>query len=557
MYFKNVKRWLSLIAAAAIVLGLVACGQGGAATTTTAPAQTPSVDASESADQPSEPAGSEPDDASASQPSFDNVTITAMIFDRSNAPEGQGTVVDNRWTKYVNEEMNKMGVSVEFIPVPRSEEGTKVPTMVSTQSAADLMMTYDYAMVRKFYEDGGLHQLGDVLEQYGQDLKAYLGEDCLAIGRNDKGEQFAIPARRATTASTNFFIRKDWLDKLNLEIPETIDEFYDAMTAFKEQDPGGIGSERVIASSVGLASRIFPKAFFTKMDDIKYYQIHAFSGLSGLCYADRENGLEYFKFRNKMYHEGLMDKEFFTSKNFSQKEKEFAVAGQLGFWEYDVSGNVDTLRGGILQNLKQNVPDAELVAMKPLKNKHDGVVYNPAYPISGAMVFMPLTAKSPEAAMAYLNFLGGEGGFTLFHGIEGEHFDYQDGVPVVKDAEYNADSKDWLRHDIFLVGNQGYYKTEEDFIAATAKELPGWEQYVIDNYNDAIFGTRMPDPTYTSPTQTQQAANVGKVFDDYAVKMVTESPDLVEATFNTMISELEKYEIVKIIEERTEFINAN
>ena len=49
---------------------------------------------------------------------FDNVTITVELFDRSNAPDGN-TLTDNRWVEYVNQEMNKVGINVEFVGVPR------------------------------------------------------------------------------------------------------------------------------------------------------------------------------------------------------------------------------------------------------------------------------------------------------------------------------------------------------------------------------------------------------------------------------------------------------
>ncbi len=60
---------------------------------------------------------------------FDNVTIKVEVFDRSNAPDGS-TVTDNRWTQYINQEMNKVGINVEFVAVPRSEEFTKLQTMM-------------------------------------------------------------------------------------------------------------------------------------------------------------------------------------------------------------------------------------------------------------------------------------------------------------------------------------------------------------------------------------------------------------------------------------------
>lgn len=36
-------------------------------------------------------------------------------------------------------------------------------------------------------------------------------------------------------------IRQDWLDKLGLEMPATIDEYHDVLVAFRDQDPNGNG----------------------------------------------------------------------------------------------------------------------------------------------------------------------------------------------------------------------------------------------------------------------------------------------------------------------------
>lgn len=36
-------------------------------------------------------------------------------------------------------------------------------------------------------------------------------------------------------------INKTWLDKLGLKVPDTIDELYNVLKAFKERDPNGNG----------------------------------------------------------------------------------------------------------------------------------------------------------------------------------------------------------------------------------------------------------------------------------------------------------------------------
>ncbi len=472
------------------------------------------------------------------------VTISAMLFDRGNVPEGQGTITDNMWTKWINEQMAEKNITVEFVPVPRSEEVTKVNTMMASGTAADIMMSYYPDQIQQYYEDGGLYDVAPYIDGAPQ-LKEYLGESVLNASKLPSGEMFGVFARRSTTGNINCFIRTDWLEALDMEVPTTVDELYEVLTAFKQQDPGGVGSEKVVAMVAGNALKF---AFLSETLDQESYNINS----PYLEYAD-EGYREYMRFRNKCYNEGLMDPEYFTSKNFSQKEKELCVSGQLGYWEYDVNGNVDNLRGGLLQNLKQNIPTADFVAIDPMKNVNNGEIYTPNYSETGAVVFLPKTAKDPEACFEYLDFLAGEGGFTVFHGFEGEHFEFVDDVPVVIDAEKNATEKDWIRHDLFLVGNQGYYKTEEDFMAATSKELPGYEEYVIDNYTKAGIGIRMHAPIYTSPTQVEQTTNLTKVKEKYEVEVTTCSPDQFDAIYDQWMAEMEKYDVQKILDERAEY----
>ncbi len=124
--------------------------------------------------------------------------------------------------------------------------------------------------------------------------------------------------------------------------------------------------------------------------------------------------------------------------------------------------------------LQSTDPKADVISIPPIKNDNDGEIYNKNYPINGAYLFVPKSAKNVEAAVTYLDWLGTkEGGFTIFHGFEGEHFKYDDaGVPCVLDASYNTKDKDWTRHDLFIIGNQGYYKTADEFAQATSKECP-------------------------------------------------------------------------------------
>ena len=482
---------------------------------------------------------------------FDNVTITVELFDRSNAPDGS-TITDNKWTKYVNEQMNKVGINVEFVPVPRWDEVTKMQAMVASQTAPDLTLTYTYAYAEDYYNQGGTWDLSEFVDGADQalNMKKYLGEEVMNIGRNAEGNLYGIVAKRATTAKSNFFIRKDWLDKLGLGIPTNPDELYNALDKMVHENPDGkTGTAGAIIWNGWNLKQVFSKL---ASDPVKF----AVSGGGEDVIQDYyDPGMyDYYQFLNKLYNAGILHQEYYNLAEDDFKSE--IVTGNLGFCEYSVNGNVDVLRGSLLKTLKENVPDADFVSIPQFKNVNDGQVYSAAYGAGGLIAFCPKTASEEvvEACMTYLDWMcTTDGGFVLYHGFEGEHYNMTDGVPVVIDAEYNAKDKDWIRTDIFIVGNQGYFETVDAFNKCTSKEAPGFEDYVIQNYEYALAGNLNHDSSYTSPSTSDLITDLNIAKDDYQVKMITCSPDEFDEMYNEYMAELKDVGIDTIIAEREEY----
>lgn len=480
---------------------------------------------------------------------FEDTKLTVMVYDRNSAPNGV-TATNNRWTEYINQEMNKVGISVEFVAVPRSDDEQKVQTMMAAGTAPDIVMSYNSTMVEDYYKRGGTFDLSPYVDGEDQvkNLKAYVGEDVIDMGRNKEGALWGIPAKRSITSRTNMFIRKDWLDKLEMEVPTTTDELYTVLKAFKENNPDGREDVIPFASFNirGLYQDVLSMAFMKIVDTEENFNIHE----PYPVYSD-DGFVEYMRFLNKLYNEGLMDPEYYAAGDGGQVRNEQFVNGQLGFYVYNVNGSVDSMRGSLLQNLKANYPDADVISIPPLKNVYDGKQYNDGYQKKGAYVFIPQTCKNPEAAVTYLDWLATkEGGFTLFHGFEEEHYIEEDSIPIVKDAAYNAVDKDWIRHDLFLIGNQGYYVSEEDFIKASSKEIPGYEQYVTDNYNNGIMGEVRRESGYISPLQVEKASDLGLVGDEYNVESITCSPEEFDQNIANYRAALDDCGMEEILKER-------
>lgn len=285
-----------------LAVSLVGCGSQ--------PDESPSGSAGSEVNQPVQSAGGEEGETPSGEASkyqttygsktFDNVTITVELFDRSNAPDGS-TITDNKWTEYVNQEMNKVGINVEFVPVPRWDEVTKMQSMVAGKTAPDLTLTYTYAYAEDYFNQGGIWDLSEFVDGADQalNMKEYLGQEVLDIGRNAEGKLYGIVAKRATTAKSNTFIRKDWLDELGLSVPTTPDELYNVVEQMTKSNPDNRSD---------ILGMIIWNAWNLRM---------AFSKIAGdptaVEIASTEDAIQdyydegmrdYYRFMNKMYNNG-------------------------------------------------------------------------------------------------------------------------------------------------------------------------------------------------------------------------------------------------------------
>lgn len=145
------KRLLAMVLATVMVMGAGACGANDqdstdngadASETETQSGQAEAPGETDEAEAPKE-SGSSGYQTTYGSKQFDNVKIQVELFDRSNAPEGN-TITDNRWVDYAKEAMDKVGIELEFVAVPRSDEVEKMQTMMSSGTVPTITFTYTY-----------------------------------------------------------------------------------------------------------------------------------------------------------------------------------------------------------------------------------------------------------------------------------------------------------------------------------------------------------------------------------------------------------------------------
>lgn len=112
------------------------------------------------------------------------------------------------------------------------------------------------------------------------------------------------------TEINRMFYNYEWLEKLNLQVPTTVDEFIDVLRAFKKIDTGVVpmGGSYALFDPTG----IILAAYGYLTDDPTGCTIAKRNGKVVLPIADKGAFGEYIKTMKTLYSEGLIDKKFYT-----------------------------------------------------------------------------------------------------------------------------------------------------------------------------------------------------------------------------------------------------
>jgi putative aldouronate transport system substrate-binding protein len=366
--------------------------------------------------------------------------ITVQVFDRGT-DGGRSDPANNNWIKWIQEKLlEDENIRVKFIPVPRWDEASVMNNLMASGTPPDVCVSYSPGMISNFRDQGGLLDLSPHIDTALKDLKEFLGQDAALPGRElirrneDPATKkiYSIPARRIVTAYKTMFIRKDWLDKLGLPLPSTTEEYHQALLAFRDKDPGGIGKNRIIPLLLGknifYDANVILYSFIDPNISAKERWINTIEG-RWLLLPGFKDGM---RFLNLLYQEGLIDRDFALSNENEMSNR--IKSGQVGSFTYEWDG-IYRESEAFLTDLRKNIPGAELVPFDGITGT-DGVTRKSAYDSAGVNFFIPASCKNPQAALRYVNWLAK---FENYHflqiGPEGVTHDLVDGVPKIKPAQ--------------------------------------------------------------------------------------------------------------------------
>ncbi|AFH61584.2 extracellular solute-binding protein [Paenibacillus caseinilyticus] len=466
------------------------------------------------------------------------VTLKIELFDRGNTPPGAPPLTESFFVKYMQEKFgDPNNIKLEFVTVPRTEEVPKLNVLMAANEAPDLIFTYSEPAVQNWVKQGGLTELGDLLNEHGPNVKKYLGDELLNYGRFS-GKQYTIPAKRIILASQTPIIRKDWLDKLGLQPPATTDELYTVLKAFKEKDPGGTGG-KVIPYGIKYNNNLDPlvRTFWTKMSEEEYYSLPDLM---------KPGNKEAYRFLNKLYNEGLISPDFALDKD-GKKFQADLVNGKVGF---TVTNTNEPVYMAYYSTLQKNVPGATLLPVDPFTN-YEGKHVKATYHKLSAHIMIPKSSKRAVEAVKFLNWMADyKVIFDLQNGTEGVTYKLgEDGIPVILDTEeakrvmYN-----YLDYSMLINGKD--MGDPDKTLKANAAD-PRYKDFTMDSIRIGETDGQLP-PRFDRPIEAQIKYNqtLADKGVEILVKTVTAKPADFDKLYDDMVAEYMKIGGREVMEEQ-------
>lgn len=159
------------------------------------------------------------------------VTLNILSNFSIAQPPGPDNPVTKEFEKKTNTKLNITWISDGVF-------NDKLNVLLASGDLPDLIKLPDTTSIPQFQtmvKQGAFWDLTPFLKEY-----KHLMESPKQIWDNTKmnGKNYVVPIVRPLEAG-GLAIRRDWLDKLGLKMPTTMDELYTVMKAFKEKEPDG------------------------------------------------------------------------------------------------------------------------------------------------------------------------------------------------------------------------------------------------------------------------------------------------------------------------------
>jgi len=537
------KKLLAAALALAMLAPMAGCGDSGATSTPTPPAQTQAAEQTETPDiVADDDTPAEYNGVDVLQISEDPMELTLFYaFGANGAPTGDMPI----W-QAIQEYTN---VAMRNVANPSiADDAESFNAMLLDNTKPDLILAQT-GTIQPVAQDL-LIPLDDLIAEYAPNIQAYLNSlpEAKVASTHADGNTYYIAGSLSgklgsLLPSMGFFIRQDWLDTLGLPVPTTFEEFRDTLYAFRNDDPNGNGE------------RDEAPYFYRDRGVVGLYQLWGVGGSWAQWCLDANGKVTYGRiqpeYQNALrdlaqwYADGVIDSEIFTRGSQARQELLGNNTGGVTMDWFASTANMN-----YNEDILAQVPDMNFVSILPPADVN-GVskqIYSRA-PISDFVWGISFDCADPVAAIRFMDFMfTEESGMLSEWGVEGISYQMVNGVPEFLPAahEHPAGIPNYMRSigAAEVPGRPTSIEVEVDQMSDIARD-----GFLLYFDSDALVAP-FPPLTFTEEEQSridEVNVNVSTAFDTYEQQVLLGDRD-VDATWDAYIAEIRGYGFFDVID---------
>ena len=445
-------------------------------------------------------------------------------------------------TALAQELIKRTGVDIEFVHPPQGQESEKFSIIVASANLPDII-EYNWLNYpggpAKAIKEGVIIDIASQ-QNLAPNVFKYLNEhpEIKKLATTDANELFAFPFVRGDESlcfSGGTIIRGDWLEELGLSMPETIDEWENVLTQFKEKK-----GAQVPYSSTSTGN--FAYAFNTTTD----YYVEDGKVKHGVLDPGFK---DYLVTMNRWYQKGLIDPSFAT---LDQKTIEANIInGQSGATTGSIGSGIGKWMAAAPSDT-YSLEGAPFLSSEKGQKPKFGTYQLPVTASLTAFDAISTSCKNVEAAMKFLDYGYSEEGYMLYNfGIEGESYEMIDGYPTY--TEIITNNPEGQSMTVALANYTRSYATGPfvqdkrymEQYAALPQQKRAWE-----TWSNTDAAAHFPPHLYMQEDELTEYAQLNSDVDTYLTEMISKFIIGAEPldNFDTMIQELKNRGIERVLE---------
>ena len=445
------------------------------------------------------------------------------------------------WVGYqiIKDKLN-IDLKLTALPSNESDQDVKIQAAGAANNLPDLFMVRRDAW-KRLVQQGLVASVDDLYAKMPTRTAVQYDADSIAF-TTINGKSYGLASPGSIIKNEGLLIRKDWLDKLGLQVPTTTDELMEVMKAFTFNDPDGNGKNDTYGFGAFIELNNYEEGLGRRFQPIYgafgvegTWDLNAATAGLNVRKPEMYDAMVYIK---QMQDAGVIDPNW-----MAYKKDDFRAAWKQGKFGIMREQNAAYAATANYAPFDKNFPDGEWIVIDPPKGptgKSSVGPYTVNYRIYAVSAKAAKEGKADAIARLLEWMSSDEGYYLLGWGVEGVNYvKDENGIPTDKGLDLgfstpNGQTVTQLRNMVFYNSDIELYARYPKYVTAVS----GKTMSALDVLRD--MQSRKWTPSIGCDTLPAPNADVKRFYEQGVLEFLTGKRQLTKDNWTKWVAEFDK-----------------